>query len=383
MMQYGKNLQYLWQLDKSIIFLNHGSFGATPKLILANQYNWNLKIETQPVEFYSDKYPKLIRETIATLADFIGANSEDLTFVENATTGVNTVLRSLLPELLKGGEITITNHSYPAVKNIAKYISSLTKCKVNEIEIPVPIESNEQILQIISENISHKTKIAIFDHVSSPTGIVFPVKEIIEICRAKNIKVMIDGAHAPGMLDLNMNNLQPDWYTGNCHKWLFAPKGSAFLWTSKEYQSITHPLTISLEYEQGYEKEFDWTGTKNPAAWLSTSEAIKFYKEFGDSDIRKHNNKLVNSAADLITENTGFIRIAQGEHTGSIISFMKPKEVSKEETANFRRQLLNIFRIEMPIFPYKEYLVFRISAQIYNQLDDYNKLIVGINTLGL
>lgn len=382
-MQYGKKLQYLWQLDKSIIFLNHGSFGATPKLILANQYNWNLKIESQPVEFFTDKYPKLIREALAILADFVGANAEDMTFVENATTGVNTVIRSLLPELMQGGEITITNHTYPAVKNIARYISSITKCNINEIEIPVPVTSSEQIIDVISKNLSDKTKIAIFDHVSSPTGIVFPIKEIIEICRARNIKVMIDGAHAPGMLDLNLNELKPDWYTGNCHKWLFAPKGSAFLWTSKEYQSITHPLTISLEYEHGYEKEFDWTGTKNPASWLATTEAIKFYKEFGNSEIRAYNNKLVNEAADLITEKTDFIRIAKGENTGSIVSFAKIKPTTKEESINYRKQLLNIFRIEVPIFPYRDYLVFRISTQIYNQIDDYGKLIAGITTLNL
>lgn len=382
-MKYGKSLAHLFQLDKSITFLNHGSFGATPKLILANQYNWNLKIETQPVLFYTDTYPKLIRESIGDLADFIGSGNSNLTYIENATTGVNTVLRSLIPEFLKGGEITLTNHAYPAVKNTARYISSFSGAKINEIDIPIPIESNDQILDIIKNNLSESTKIAIFDHISSASGIVFPIKEIIEICHKKGIKVLVDGAHAPGMVDLNINELNADWYTGNCHKWLFAPKGCAFLWTSEENQHFTHPLTISLEYEQGYEKEFDWTGTKNPAAWLSTTAAINFYKEYGNANIRTYNNGLVNEAAKLIEEETDFIRVAPIENTGSILSFMKKKVVTKEETAALRKKLLNVFRIEIPIFPYKEYIIFRISGQIYNQTDDYQKLIAGIKTLSL
>ena len=382
-MQYGKKLLHLWQLDKSVTFLNHGSFGATPKIILAEKYNWSLKMETQPVEFYLDKYPILLRESIETLASFVGADPKDMTFVENATTGVNTVIRSLLPDFLKGGEITITNHTYPAVKNTAKYMSSVTGAKINEIEIPIPIESDEQILEQMDKQLSDKTKLAIFDHVSSPTGIVFPIKKIVELCRKKGIKVMVDGAHAPGMVDLNINDIAADWYTGNCHKWLFAPKGSAFLWTSPENQSQTHPLNISLEFEQGYEKEFDWTGTKNPTAWLSVPAGIKFFYEYGGDEIKDYNHNLVTEAGEMLCDSSEFTAVSPKENIGSIFSFMKEKNVDQKYCSSIRKKLLDEFKIEVPIFAFGNKLIIRISAQIYNQLSDYQRLSEAIKIINL
>src|SRR5215470_18023489 len=244
-----------WLLDPEVAFLNHGSFGAAPRAVLAEQDRWRTLMERHPTHFMSEDLPPALRAAAAKLAAFVGARSDDLVFVENATAGCNAVLRSL--RFAAGDEILVTDHGYPAVRKAAEYVAGRAGARVIEAAVPFPLEDPAQVVAAVRTRLGSKTRLAIFDHITSPTAIIFPVRELIELCRAAGALVLIDGAHAPGMISLDAPAVGADWYAGNCHKWLMAPKGSAFLWASASAQAELHPLVISHGLGEGFTAEFD------------------------------------------------------------------------------------------------------------------------------
>jgi isopenicillin-N epimerase len=370
---YGNQIKNLWHLNPEVTFLNNGSFGASPKVVLEAYNDWNRRLEEQPLQFLLDEYPALINSAADKLGNFLGAKGDDIVFIENATTAVNSVIRSLTGFNEKD-EILITNHVYPAVRNAMHYISEISGVKINEIEIPFPIVSNEQIIEIVSKNLKNNTKLALFDHISSPTGVIFPVKELTNICKQNGTLVFIDGAHAPGMIDLDIESIGADFYTGNCHKWLFAPKSCAFLWCKPELQESIHPLVISLFYKNGFKEEFNWTGTKNPAPWLSIGAALDFYEKYGNLNIRNYNHNLTIEARDLLLD--GAMPPTHDNMLGSMATL--PLECNytpnHESTLLIRKKLLSEYHIEIPIMNFNNRLWYRISCQIFNELKEYEKL---------
>ena len=247
-----KNLFYL---NKNLIYLNHGSFGATPRIILDKFFKLTLRMENNLMKFFIDDYPNLIKQARESISKILNSPTNNLAFIENATTGINSVLRSLQPEIDKNREILTFDHYYPAVNNTLKYIQSITNCKINVVELPQFIESNDQIIYLLKKNINPRTKLLVIDHISSISAITYPIKEIVELCHKYHIPVLIDGAHAPGYLELNLAKINPDWYTGNLHKWYFAPKGTAILYTTDKWLHKIHPLIISNDYSKGYNSE--------------------------------------------------------------------------------------------------------------------------------
>ena len=290
----------LWGLDPQAIFLNHGSYGATPKKVLQAQRAWQERLEAQPVQFMGEELPRALRAAAAELAKFVGAEPENLVFVENATGGVNTVLRSL--SFRPGDQIACTNHGYGAVRQALRYISDCWGAVLVEAQIPFPIAGPEQVLAAFAAILTPQTRLAVLDHLTSPTALIYPLAELIGLCRQRGIPVLVDGAHAPGVLPLELESLGADWYTGNAHKWLFAPKGCAFLWVAPHRQAQTHPLAISHGYGQGFTAEFDWVGTRDPSAWLAISAALAFIRELGVDNIRQHNYALLLRARQLLLE---------------------------------------------------------------------------------
>jgi isopenicillin-N epimerase len=379
-MKFGHQILNEWYLDENVVFLNHGSFGAAPKVVLNKYFEILQKLEKQPVSFFIDEYPLLITEAARRLAGFVGAKEENLVFVENATTGVNTVLRSLMLELKPGDDILTTNHEYPGIKNTIQFVSEKTGAKIVEADIPFPIESSEQIIDIIKKSLNDKTRIAVFDHVTSPTALIFPVKELIELCRENNTISIIDGAHVPGMFDLNIEELNPDFYTNNCHKWLFTPKGCALLWVNEKYHDKINPLSISLEYKKGFRNEFAWTGTKNPASWLAVPFAIDFYEGYGKNDIMSHNHGLIVKARNAIADELNLSIPTKDNMLGTMATMPFPGnyDINDNIIIELRKQFYNKYRIELPFMAFNNKLWFRISAQIYNEIGDYYKLIDAI-----
>ncbi|MBO0351607.1 aminotransferase class V-fold PLP-dependent enzyme, partial [Phormidium pseudopriestleyi FRX01] len=269
-----------WSLDPQITFLNHGSFGACPFPVLEVQEQVRQQLEREPVQFFVREFEPLLDQAREQLAQFVGVDGRDLVFVPNATTGVNSVLRSL--QFNPGDELLTTDHEYNASRNALEFVADRADARIVVAPVPFPIASKQEIVDAVMARVSEKTKLVLLDHISSQTGLIFPIEEIIQQLSQFGIETLIDGAHAPGMLPLNLSEIGATYYSGNCHKWLSAPKGAAFLYVRGSHQQKIRPLTIShganspRTDKSRFQLEFDWTGTGDPSAYLSVPAAIQF-----------------------------------------------------------------------------------------------------------
>lgn len=373
---FGKSIRNLWNLRDDILFLNNGSFGATPKRIIEANQRYILKSEEEPVIFFVDNFFRMIRENAVKFSEFLGTDAENLVFVDNATTGINTVLFSLLGILNSETEILTSNHVYPAVKNAINHYCRISGAKYREFIIPFPVSSENEIIDALEQNLRDKTRLVILDHITSATALVLPVKKIAEILKSKNILFAVDGAHAPGILDLNINDINADWYTGNLHKWLFSPKGAAVLNTKTELHNITRPTTISLFSENSYSMAFDWTGTKSQSSFLAASDALDFYLEFGKENIQRYQKSLMTEARDLLCNELEIEKPAPDSMLASMATLEFPfvQSAGHETAQELRRILLNKYNTELFTTFFDNRLFFRISCQIFNYLEEYEKL---------
>jgi isopenicillin-N epimerase len=375
-MIYGKKIIENWFISPDITYLNHGSFGAAARCVLEKASEIESYIESHTMGFFMEEFPYLLNESKQKISDFVNVPNDDLVFVENATTGVATVLRSLMYDLKAGDRILVTNHIYPAVDYTLDYLTQKAGVELVRVDIPFPISSKEEIISAVKKEISLGIKIAVFDHITSATALVFPIKELCELCRENGVISLIDGAHAPGMLDLDINSLGCDFYIGNCHKWLYTQKGCAILFVSKKMQEKIHPLTISNFYGQGFQTEFGWTATKNVVPWLSMPTALDFYKSLGDSELRQHNHNLVLAGGELIYKTLNTKPTAPNEMTGAILTCDLPEEFNSvnPDTFGLWKMFTQKHKIEIMFVNFADKLRFRISAQAYNELEDYEKL---------
>lgn len=374
---FGHAMRRHWRLEPEMHFLNHGSFGATPRSVLAAQQHWRDHMEAQPVRFMADELSGLLRDAAAVLAKFLGAQPERLAFVENATDAVNAVLRSFAWRA--GDEIVIANHAYPAVRNTVRFVAERYKLTVREAEIPFPLDmlhARETITAAFAQAISPRTRLLIVDHVCSPLAIVLPVADIVGLCRQHNVQVLVDGAHAPGMLDLKLDELGADWYTGNCHKWLFAPKSCAFLYASPAGTAGLHPTAISNFFGAGFPTEFDWQGTRDYSAWLAVTAALSFIDALGVQRYSEHLRVLATDAATLIADRWQVDLPAPVEQFAAMVTLPLPiADAATADNARRWHQLLwQAHRIEVPVQAFNGRLWVRISAQVYNELLDYEAL---------
>ena len=288
-------LKKYWKLDPEILHLNHGSYSACPTEVLAFQNELRAELELNTTGFMSRRLGPLLNEARGYLSEFIGANPDNLVFVPNTTTGVNAVVRSMTFE--KGDEILVTDHGYAACYNIADYVAKRSGAKVVVAKIPFPVDSEAQVVEAIAAAVSPRTRLAIVDHITSPTALTLPLEKIVPVLKKHGASVLVDGAHAPGILDLKIEKFGCDYYVGNCHKWLCAPKGSAFLWVAPSKQEGLVPVTVSLGYKKQapgqsrFHALFDWTGTQDPSAYLSVPKAIRFVGKMVPVAGRKYEKK--------------------------------------------------------------------------------------------
>lgn len=375
-----------WQLDPQTIFLNHGSFGACPTRVRQKQLEYINLLESQPVKFFVRNFQDLLEGVRTEVANFVQAPASDIVFVRNATEGVNTVLASLT--LSPGDEVIITDHIYPACKVAIEHFVKRQSAKLIIAEIPFPISSASVVAQLIFDKISPRTRLLLIDHVTSPTGLIFPLEKIIPEFKKRGVIVLVDGAHAPGMLDLNLNKLGADFYTGNFHKWVCAPKSSAFLYVAKEFQDKILPLILShgAQAPKGSKSEFhdrfDWQGTFDPSALLSITSAISFIKEIypnGWPEYRTNNRQKLLAAATLLADSANQGLAAPTEMLGLL--YAHPILPLASDTTNshideIQNRLFHSNSIEVPIFafvPSGKRLI-RISAAPYNSLSEYEFL---------
>jgi isopenicillin-N epimerase len=366
-----------WLLDPAVTFLNHGSYGATPIAVLARQAELRAQLEREPVRFMNRELEPLLDEARRALAAFLGADEQGLAFTANATSGVNAVLRSL--DLDKTDELVVTSHEYNACRNTIDYVAGLAGAKIVVVPIPFPITSPDEVTTRILQALTPATRLVLFDHVTSQTALVFPAAQIVAAVQAKGIDVLVDGAHAPGMLPLDLRALGAAYYAGNLHKWVCAPKGAGFLHVRENRRLGLHPAVIShganaeRRDRSRFHLEFDWTGTMDPTAWLCVPTALQFLESIIDGgwpEIMRRNHDLALRARDLLCERLDIAKPAPDEMLGSMAAIPLPGEGDGQALQD---RLFFAHHIEVPVMPWPG-RVLRVSAQLYNSIEDYEKL---------
>jgi isopenicillin-N epimerase len=368
---YGRAIRGEFLLDPDFLIVNHGSFGATPRKVLAAQDDWRKQLETSPTRFMNRVLTDALRHAAERLARFMGASGDDLVFVDNATTGCNAVLRSL--DLRPGDEILVTDHTYPAIRRTTSYVASRTGANVVVAAIPYPPDNAAAIVAAVTAALTPRTRVAILDHITSPTALVMPIAALIAAGRAAGARVLVDGAHAPGNIPLDLPALGADWYVGNCHKWLMAPKGAAFLWAPKANQDAVHPATISLHYGEGFIAEFDWTGTRDPSACLAVTAALDFHVRLGGTALLDRNRALAQAAAALVAGHLGTESGTPPALAGAMATVRLPVAgpATQERALALAGRLLDEYRCDAPMSAFAGALWLRLSAAAYNEIDDY------------
>lgn len=375
-----------WRLDPDVTFLNHGSFGACPLPVLARQQALRDRLEHQPLAFFEQDYEPLLDEARQALATFVGADPANLVFVPNATTGVNAVLRSLVFQ--PGDELLTTNQEYNACRNALNFVAERWGAQGVVAEVPYPIAHPDQVVDAVLARVTPRTRLALLDHVVSQTGLVLPIAQLVSHLAERGVDTLVDGAHAPGMVPLDLEALGAAYYTGNCHKWLCAPKGAAFLYVRGDRQSAIRPLTIShganspRTDRSRFQLEFDWMGTDDPTAYLSVPEAIRFMGSLlpgGWDELMAKNREMAIAARGILCEALQIAPPCPEGMVGSLATVPLPPGSYQD----LKRALLDQFQIEVPIVPFPEppHRLVRISAQIYNRLDQYNDLATVLGRL--
>jgi len=378
-----------WLLDPKIIFLNHGSFGACPRRVLDCQTEWRNQIERRPVHFLVRELETHMDAARECLAQFIGANPDDLAFLPNATTGINTVLRSL--KFKPGDELLVTNHEYNATRNALNFAAKSSGARMIVARLPFPFRKGDELMEAVLKRVTSRTRLVLLDHVTSQTGIVLPVQSLVEELNRRGVDVLVDGAHAPGMVPLNLSQLRAAYYTGNCHKWLCAPKGAAFLHVRRDKQKSIRPLVIShganskRTDRSRFQLEFGWQGTSDPTAALSVPEAIRFTGSLlkgGWPAVMERNRALALAARKILCAALQIEEPCPPEFIGSLASVPLP-DAARNALARLpfneyplQDALRERHKIEVPIisWPAAPHRVLRISAQLYNSLLQYERL---------
>jgi len=376
-----------WGLDPNTVFLNHGSFGATPLAVLDEQDRIRRLMERDPVHFVERLSHEMWQDSINELSKFLNADPGGMSFVANATTGVNTILRSL--NLSKGDEIIVPDHAYQACRNAIDFVTERSGARTVVIRIPFRIDDESDIIDPIVSAINDKTVLAMIDTVSSPTGIRMPFEKLVGLIQERGVDVLVDAAHGPGIVPLNIRKLNAAYITGNCHKWICTPKGSAFLHIRDDRREGVKPLTIGHGYSsdlpsaEKFRMEFDWTGTRDPSPWLCIPFAISHIGGLingGWEKIMNKNHEMAIFGRDLLCETLDI----SPPTPDSMVSSMSSVEFPWDEDVGpapidgdpIHNTLFDEYRIQVPVISWpnhnRKYL--RISAQIYNSKEDYEYL---------
>ncbi len=363
-----------------VAFLNHGSFGACPRPVFDRYQQWQRELESEPVEFLGRRRPALVRAAREALASYLNADPLDLALVSSATVAVNIVARSLRFE--EGDEVLATDHEYGACDRIWRFIAQRTGIDYRRAPITTPITTTEEFVENFMSRVSPRTRVIFISHITSPTALTFPVQEICRRAREMGIITIIDGAHAPGQIDLDVTAIGADFYIGNLHKWLCAPKGAGFLHARRDRQDLIDPLVVSWGWEPDAPDEspfidaLSYGGTDDISAWLAVPAAIAFQRDHDWDQARNSCNDIVRRARPLIADALKAVPLApdDGEWFAQMSAFLLPEGIDGFE---LQRRLFDDHRVEIPVMSWNGRQTIRISIQAYNTWEDVERLIAG------
>jgi isopenicillin-N epimerase len=380
-----ENLKEHFLLDPDVVFLNHGSFGATPKPVFEAYQNWQRRLERQPVLFLGREYDHLLRESRIALGEYLHADADDLVYIPNATHGVNIIAHSL--NLQPGDEVLTTDHEYGACDYTWEFICSKVGANYIRQPIPLPVKSAEEVAEQFLKGITPHTKVVYLSHITSPTATCLPVEQICQRTREMGILSVVDAAHSPGQMSLDLQQLGADVIFGNCHKWMLAPKGAAFLFVRREIQTIIEPLIVSWGYHADTQTTtgsrfidiLQWTGTKDPTAALTVPTAIQFMKDHNWKTIRCQSHELLHQAIERVCDLTDMFPLYPLES-----DFYHQMGIAPLPSVNagvLKVRLYEEYKIEVPLTQWLDRQFIRISIQGYNTQEDVDQLLRALETL--
>jgi isopenicillin-N epimerase len=383
-MTFGRALLPLWPLDPEAIYLNHGTVGVAPRRVLEAQQGWRDRMERHPARFMlrdlwnftgtTAAGATLMRQAAAEVAAFVGARPQDLAFVDNTTTGVNAVLRSL--SFTAGDHVLVSDQLYGGLSPAITHICGQAGVAVRTVEVPYPAFRADACVTRVAGALGDRTRLVIIEHVAAETAVVCPVAEIVRLCHARGVPVLVDGAHVPGAIALDVAAVGADFYVANLHKWAMAPRSCAFLVVAPPYQSVMHPTVISWGFGTGFTQEFDWVGTRDPTPWLTAPEGIRFLEDLGFDALRRHNHDLAWRAAQYLTDEWHTPLEIDEDAVGCMVSVMTPESVGRAtpDAVRLRDRLLVDHGIEVQVHARAGRVWVRVSAQAYNDFADVEAL---------
>ncbi|QDU75772.1 Isopenicillin N epimerase [Bremerella volcania] len=361
-------------LDPDVVFLNHGSFGACPRLVFDQYQRWQRELERQPVRFLQRELPQLLADARRQLAEYLGAHSTEVVLVPNPTFAANTIARCL--PLGAGDEVLISDQEYGACRFAFQYAAQKKGFRVVEQSIPLPVESDEAIVEAFWQGVTKDTRLIFISHITSTTALTLPVAKICQRARDAGILTMIDGAHAPGQIDVNLKEIGADFYTATCHKWMCAPKGSGFFFVREDRQHLVEPLVVGWGW--GPEKTFhrenefisnhEWLGTHDPAAYLAVPAAIAWHKEHFTSEARERSREFARLAVNLASQIDGIERV----HPDAFFQQMGLIDITAKKVddhVQFKSRLYDAYKIEVPVIRWRDRTLIRVSTHAYTTED--------------
>jgi isopenicillin-N epimerase len=371
-------------LDPNVIFLNHGSFGATPRPVFSSYQKWQRELEKQPVEFLGRRFVDLMAHSRAELGNYLHTAPDNLVYVSNATTGLNIVARGL--HLTHDDEVLATDHEYGALDRTWRFLASKQGFKYINHPVKLPITDPKAFIQDFWQSVTPATRVIFISHITSPTAVIFPVAEICRRARQNHILTVIDGAHAPGQIPLNLDELGVDFYSGNLHKWLCAPKGSAFLFARPEVQELVEPMVVSWGWQSDkpgpsrFVDYLEWTGTNDYSAYLAVPDAIQFQADHHWEKVRETSHSLAQQARMRISNLTGM----EPFYPDSPIWYAQMGTAPLPNGTNIdllKTRLYDDFHIEIPLIEWNGHKLIRFSLQAYNSLEDVEALVNALKQL--
>ncbi|MEO0391726.1 MAG: aminotransferase class V-fold PLP-dependent enzyme [Pseudomonadota bacterium] len=368
--QPGRDMRALYDLEPGMRFLNHGSYGAVATPIKAVQDDWRRRIEQNPDGFFRDQWPDICQQARQALAAFVGAEPEQLGFVANATMGLQAAAMAV--PLKPGQRVITTNHTYPALTNLLRYLCDLRGTTLDIIELPASPQAGTQLLTALESQLDHTVGLVAIDHITSPTALLFPIEAVASLCRQVGVPILIDGAHGPGHVPLNLTTLGADWYVGNGHKWLGAPRGTAFLWCHDKWQDRTQTPAISHGYGRGFAENYTYYGTGDFSAWASLPHVIAWYKRLEDAGHFTTARHILRDQATAIADALDGQSVSAPDAPGLMTAILLPPSYTQAMREPLRQALRTHHNIVSVFTSWgKDRLMARLSSYVYNEAKDF------------